>query len=101
MKLKKFKANLFLFWNNLFRLPAVALAILCLFMLHAAYYISTECGRSIFTGTALLRNRNTKTRERRIEAFIEAVHEYGREFAGLVWLFICIKAAFKIWQNGH
>lgn len=80
-----------LFFANLFRLPVAALAILCLLMVHATYYLSTECGRSAFARTVWLREKNFPVRRIRTEFIIETVHEYGREVAAMVWAFCALK----------
>lgn len=96
MKSKKLKANVALFLANLFRLPVAALAVLCLLMVHATYYFSTECGRSAFARTNWLRENNGPVLQGRSEFIIETVHEYGREAAAIIWAYFILKALFNL-----
>lgn len=97
MKLKKIKANFFLFWNNLFRLPAVALAIVCLIMLHVAFYVTTEVQRYILPVKAQTILERKLGRKEYAEAIHEGLHEVGREVALIAWILLCIKLAVKLW----
>ena len=85
MKIKRLKANSALFCANLFRLPVAALAVLSLVLVHGAYYLTTECGRSIFARTDLARNENQAVRQRRAELIIDFTHKYSREIVLLLW----------------
>jgi hypothetical protein len=95
MKLKRIKATASQAFANLFRLPAVLLAIACLVMVHLVYYLTTECGRSAFAGTKYLVSKNSPKLKSRSEFIIQAVHDYGRELALVLWVYSLLQITFK------
>ena len=95
MKGMSAKANIELFFANLFRLPVAALAVLSLVLVHGAYYLTTECGRSIFARTDLARNENQAVRQRRADLIVDSTHKYSREIVLLLW---AIFFAYLLWK---
>lgn len=96
MKSRKLKANMALFFANLFRLPSVALAIACLLMVHAVYFVIAEWFCSYLPVTSETKTERRVGRAEASEVIIEAVHEYGREAAAIIWAYFILKALFNL-----
>lgn len=96
MKINRVKANMALFFANLFRLPSVVLAIACLIMVHTVYFVIAEWFCSYLPVTSQTRTERHVGRVEACEAIIETVHEYGREAAAILWSYFILKALFNL-----